>query len=92
MSWWRSIVDRFRSPAPRAAEEPKTIAAAKRELESRLMAMPGVVSIGVGRADDGTEVIVLGVDGSQPDLEPQLPKAAGGFPVEIRRIGPLRAT
>jgi len=52
--------------------------------------MPGVVSVGVGRADDGTEVIVVGAAGSRPDLEPRLPKAVGGFLVEIRRIGPLR--
>lgn len=92
MSWWRAIVGRLRSPATRNAGEEKTIAAAKQRVESRLLAMPGVVSVGVGRADDGTEVIVVGVDGSRPDLEPRLPKAAGGFPVEIRRIGPLRAT
>ena len=92
MSWWRTIVDRLRPPAAPSAEEAKTIATAKQKLEAGLLAMPGVVSVGVGTADDGTEVIVVGVDGSRPDLEPRVPKSAGGFPVEIRRIGPIRPT
>ncbi len=91
MRWWRALVGRFRPAAAPGGSAAPTIASAKREIESRLLAMPGVVSVGVGRADDGTEVIVVGVDGSRPELESRLPKAAGGFPVEVRRIGPLRA-
>ncbi len=67
-----------------------TISAAKAQLESRVLTMPGVVSVGVGRVDDGTEVIMVGVDGSRPDVEPDIPKTVGGFPVEVRRTGPLR--
>ena len=91
MSWWRSILRRLRRPGTRNVEEPTTIAAAKQELEAQLLKMPGVVSVGMGRADDGKEVIVVGVDGSRPDVEPRLPRTAAGFSVEIRRIGPIRA-
>ena len=92
MSWWRTIVGRLRPSATPADEQATSISTVKHELESRLLAMPGVVSVGVGRTEDGTEVIVVGVDGSRPDVEPRLPTEARGFPVEIRRVGPLRAT
>jgi hypothetical protein len=92
VSWWHALRGRLRGPASRRAVEAKSIAAAKAGVASQLLAMPGVVSIGVGRAADGTEVIVVGVDGSRPDVEPRLPTSADGFTVEIRRIGPLRAT
>jgi hypothetical protein len=92
MSWWRALLDRLRSAATSGPEEAPTIVAAKRKVESELMGLPGVVSVGVGRAVDGTEVIVVGVDGTRPDVEPRLPTTADGFPVEVRRIGPLRAT
>lgn len=87
MKWWRSLADRFRSSAAGGT----TIVAAKQQLESRVMTMPGVVSVGVGRADDGAEVIVVGVDGTRPDIEREIPKTVSGFAVETRRIGPLRS-
>ena len=90
MKWWRALVDRFRTTGAGDAAGADTISAAKAQLESRVLAMPGVVSVGVGRADDGAEVIVVGVDGSRPDVEPDIPNTVGGFPVEVRRTGPLR--
>jgi hypothetical protein len=92
MSWWRDLVDRLLPRSGRTLGEEKTIRAAKQMLESQIMAVPGVVSVGIGTSGDGTEVIVVGVDGSRPDLESRLPNEASGYPVEVRRIGPLRAT
>jgi hypothetical protein len=55
------------------------------------MAMPGVVSVGIGQNPDGTLVIVVGLDGPRPDTAAQLPKELEGYPVRTKITGPVKA-
>ena len=57
----------------------------------RLMAMPGVVSVGIGKNPDGQFVIIVGLDGPRPETVNQLPKILEGYPVRIEIIGPVKA-
>jgi hypothetical protein len=70
---------------------PPTIQDVKAKYTDRLMAMPGVVSLGIGRNPDGTSVIIVGLDGPRPDTVRQLPKELEGYPVRAEMIGPVRA-
>jgi hypothetical protein len=68
-----------------------TIQEVKAKHSDRLLAMPGVVSVGIGRNPDGTAVIILGLDGPRPDTAKQLPKELDGYPVRVEVIGPVKA-
>jgi len=68
-----------------------TIQEVKTKHTDRLMAMPGVVSVGIGQNPDGTLAIVVGLDGPRPDTVRQLPKELEGYPVRTKIKGPVRA-
>lgn len=63
----------------------------KSQHESELMAVPGVVSVGIGMDDDGNHVIVVGVDRERPEIQTQVPKAVEGYPVRIEIVGKMKA-
>lgn len=63
----------------------------KAKHEDRLLAMPGVVSVGIGRGPDGQSVIIVGLDGPRPETVKQLPKLLDGYPVRVEIIGPVKA-
>ena len=67
-----------------------SITAVKAKHASRLMAKPGVVSIGIGQEADGEKVIIIGVD-SQDRLDSlALPQELDGYPVKTQVIGVVR--
>ena len=68
-----------------------TIQEVKAKYTDRLLAMPGVVSVGIGRNPDNTWVIIVGLDRSRPDTVKQLPKELDGYPVRAEIIGPVKA-
>jgi hypothetical protein len=68
-----------------------TIQKAKAKHEQRLLAMPGVVSVGIGLDERGAQVIVVGLDGPRPETVKNLPTQLEGYAVETRIIGPLKA-
>ncbi len=68
-----------------------SITEVKSKHESRLLSLPGVVSVGIGRASDGRTVIVIGVEGKAGVEGPDLPKQLEGYPVRVDVIGPVRA-
>jgi len=68
-----------------------TIQDAKAKHEEFLLAMPGVVSVGIGKNPDGQFVIIVGLDGPRPETVNQLPKILEGYPVRTEMIGPLKA-
>jgi hypothetical protein len=68
-----------------------TIQKAKAKHEQHLLAMPGVVSVGIGLDARGSAVIVVGLDGPRPETVKDLPTHLEGYPVETRIIGPLKA-
>ena len=72
-------------------EMPATIQQVKTKHETRLMAMPGVVSVGIGRNADGQPVIVVGLDRERPETRATVPQELEGHPVRIEVIGPVRA-
>ncbi len=50
----------------------------KAKHEDRLLAMPGVVSVGIGRDPDGKSIIIIGLDRPRPETAKQLPKVLDG--------------
>ena len=56
----------------------------------RLMAMPGVVSVGIGKNPDGQFVIVVGLDGPRPKTVEQIPGVLEGYPVRVEVMGPVK--
>jgi hypothetical protein len=70
---------------------PASIQEAKAKHEARLMAQPGVVSVGIGRDPDGAEVIVVGLDRERPEARAALPRELEGYPVRVQIIGSPRA-
>jgi len=68
-----------------------TIQEVKAKHADRLLAMPGVVSVGIGQDADGKYVIIVGLDGPRPETVNQLPKVLEGYPVHVQIIGPVKA-
>lgn len=68
-----------------------TIQEVKAKHVERLMAMPGVVSVGIGKNPDGQSVIIVGLDGPSPKTVEQIPKVLEGYPVRVEIIGPIKA-
>lgn len=54
------------------------------------MALPGVVSIGIGLSN-GETVIIVGLDGKHPDAEKELPKELEDYKVVTQTIGVIKA-
>ena len=68
-----------------------TIQEVKAKHADRLLAMQGVVSVGIGKEADGKYVIIIGLDGPHSETVDQLPKALDGYPVRVQIIGPVKA-
>lgn len=69
---------------------PASIYDVKAKHQSRLMALPGVVSVGVGRDHDGASVIIVGFDRDRPDTLAKLPEKLEGYRVQGRVMGRIR--
>jgi hypothetical protein len=69
----------------------KSIKDVKAEHESRLMAMPGVVSVGLGQDADGNPVIVIGVESEEYSHTLTLPKELQSYPVKYQVTGTIKA-
>lgn len=67
-----------------------SITMVKQENEARLLAMPGVVSVGVGLDDNGEAAIIVGLSGPSQKTESELPENIGGYRVVPRYIGPVK--
>jgi hypothetical protein len=68
-----------------------TIQEVKAKHAERLMAMPGVVSVGIGKNPDGQFVIIVGLDGPRPKTVEQIPKVLEGYPVRVEITCPVKA-
>lgn len=88
MEWLR----RLRASLEEPEEGPGVpdVARARMRAEAGLMALPGVVSIGVGLDDTGTKAIVVGVAGTGVDVT-AVPHDVDGVPVLVREVGGYRA-
>lgn len=70
---------------------PATIHEVKAKHAARFLALPGVVSVGVGRDAAGIEVIVIGLDRERPEAQAALPAQLEGYSVRVQIIGAVKA-
>jgi hypothetical protein len=63
----------------------------KEQHEALLLEMPGVVSVGIGLDPNGSQAIIVGLDGSHPKTKEKIPAMLEGFPVVIQIIGTIKA-
>jgi len=55
----------------------------------QLMDTPGVISVGIGRDEEGTAVIVVGLDQYRADVMQSLPTTLEGYVVRTEVVGRL---
>ncbi|MDH5511745.1 MAG: hypothetical protein OEY27_00880 [Gammaproteobacteria bacterium] len=70
---------------------PLTIEQVKAAHERELMARPGVVSVGIGRDDQGRPAIVVGLDKANAQTQAALPQVLEGYAVRTEIVGTVRA-
>ena len=70
---------------------PLTISEVKAKHAERLLALPGVISVGIGKNADGEPAIIVGLDKARPQTESQIPKTLDDFSVVIHVSGKIRA-
>jgi hypothetical protein len=68
-----------------------SIKEAKKKHEARLIALPGVVSVGIGLDQEGNQAIIVGLDRQRPETEARIPQVLENHPVLVQIIGPIRA-
>ena len=57
----------------------------------RFLALPGVVSVGIGRNTEGEEIIVVGLDRQRPKTQASVPGRLEGYAVRCEIIGTISA-
>lgn len=62
----------------------------KRQNEKRLMALCGVVSVGVGRDSGGNPAIIVGLKDATAAAR-QVPDEISGYPVVLQTVGGFKA-
>lgn len=70
---------------------PLTIEQVKAAHERELMSQPGVVSVGIGRDDQGRPAIVIGMDKANAQTQAALPQVLEGYAVRTEVVGTVRA-
>lgn len=70
---------------------PPSIQDVKKKHESRLMSLPGVVSVGIGRDPQGKPAVIVGLDSPRSDTQARIPTQLDGYPLLIQILGPLKA-
>jgi hypothetical protein len=68
-----------------------SIQEAKAQHEARLLAVPGVVSVGIGRDASDRLVLVVGIRERAATALEQIPAELDGHPVVVRPMGSVRA-
>jgi hypothetical protein len=69
---------------------PPSIRDVKAQHQGRLLALPGVVSVGLGRRPEGEAEIVVSLDRRRPRTMARLPQTLAGYPVRVEVIGQVR--
>jgi hypothetical protein len=68
-----------------------SISDVKNKYESELLALPDVVSVGIGLGRDGLPAIMVGVKSADSQAEKNGPSELEGFMVEYRLTGEIKA-
>lgn len=63
----------------------------KTRYEAQLLQMPGVVSVGTGRDENGKPAIIIGLESPNPETESKLPAKLEGYPVRAQTVGKIGA-
>ena len=71
-------------------DEPRSIKEARDALVDELRGLEGLTMVGIGERD-GTPCLRVYVVTIDKAIEEQVPTACGGWPVELRESGPVRA-
>jgi len=61
----------------------------KEQHTAELMALPGVVSVGLGKNRSGEPAIIVGVEADSVENISAVPKKLDGYPVEVQVMGKL---
>lgn len=69
----------------------KSIRDIKAEYESQLLAMTGVVSVGLGQDAEGNPLMIIGVESEEITRTMKLPREFQNFPVTFQVIGTVKA-
>ena len=70
---------------------PSSIKDVKTKHESRILQLPDMVSVGIGRDKNGNPAIIVGLAHANPETELQLPNHLEGYPVDVRIVGQIKA-
>ena len=70
---------------------PPAIREVKARHEERLLSMPGVVSVGIGKSRDGNPVIIVGLDRHRAETILEIPGELEGYLVRVDITGSIRA-
>ncbi|MEE8388712.1 MAG: hypothetical protein V3R65_09065 [Acidiferrobacterales bacterium] len=62
----------------------------KQQHQARLLVLPGVVSVGIGRDNKGELAIVVGLDKVRADTEAEIHKTLGDTPVIVQIVGTIK--
>ena len=62
----------------------------KKKHEAELMAIPGVVSVGIGLDPTGRPAVIMGLDKSRPEVEARIPSQLEGHPLIVQILGPIK--
>jgi hypothetical protein len=73
---------------PEIIERIKSI---KRRHEEKLLALDGVVAVGIGTTSNGAAGLIVSVKKDVPAVREGIPKTIEGTPVEIRETGEMKA-
>ena len=73
------------------SEPLEEVRAVKQKHETRWLACPGVVAVGIGQRVDGKPKIVVSVESDSVRIRREIPEEVEGVPVEIQVTGPMRA-
>ena len=68
-----------------------TIQEVKKIHETRLLALPAVVSVGIGLDKEGQSAIIIGLDSPNPETERKLPAEIDGYSVVVKVTGQIKA-
>jgi hypothetical protein len=67
------------------------IKAVKAQYEKCLLKLPGVISVGIGRDENGQPTIIVGLERPNPETEAKLPSQLEGYPLRVRIVGRIKA-
>ncbi len=68
-----------------------SIQEAKKKHQSELLQLPGVVSVGIGLDEQGSQAIIVGLADDNRDDKARIPETIEGYAVKIQVVGTIKA-